>query len=423
MKTLTAAIQFGSSRICAAAAWRDELGHYEVAAIESVPTAGCISHGRVSNIEDTAVRIKSLMSKLSNRVRNNGGRELDSAYVGVCGMSMRSMKHQPSEVLTEGMEVTPEVLGRLHEQSLSMTINGYDILGLDANGHHMAGQEVVGDHQIIIAENRLKTGFTQAMKRAGVRIAGIISTPLQLSDLLTEEEKLQNNVIIDLGAQLTTVLVYKGNALAHLAVIPLGGDAVSTDIANAARIRIEDAENSKINFSDASVFSMDKDDQTSSYGLSITNQTFNNIVACRYEEIAANVLNQIHIAGFDAENMPNNCILTGGASMQKGLLSLFSQHLGISRISTRSCTSIHFGQSERKPHLASIMTMLHACTDSCEVKNQTNNEPMPTSQEGPQVIIRQTPPPPAKKADSPQGGKRKNGFKNFLGDLFSGLDE
>lgn len=423
MKTLTAAIQFGSSRICAAAAWRDEQGHYEVAAIESVPTSGCINHGRVSNIEDTAVRIKSLMSKLSNRVKNQGGRELNAAYVGVCGMSMCSMKHQPSEVLTEGMEVTTDVLTRLHEQSLHMSIPGYDILGLDADGHHMVGQEVVGDHQLIIAENRLKSGFKQAMDRAGVRIAGIISTPLQLSDLLNEDEKRQNNVIIDLGAQLTTVLIYKGSALVHLAVIPLGGDVVTHDLANAARVRVEDAELAKIGFSDASVFSMEKDDMTSSYGLPITNQTFNNIVACRYEEIAENVLNQIRLVGFEAGNMPDSCILTGGASMQKGLISLFGRRLGISKISTRSCTSIRFGQSERKPHLASIMTMLNACTDSCEVKTQTIYEPSPTSKEGPQVIIRQTPPPPAKRAENTIPQKRKNGIKNFLGDLFSGLDE
>ena len=33
-RTLICAIQIGTSRICAAAAWRDQIGNYEIAAID-----------------------------------------------------------------------------------------------------------------------------------------------------------------------------------------------------------------------------------------------------------------------------------------------------------------------------------------------------------------------------------------------------
>ena len=110
MKILTAAIQFGSSRICAAAAKINENGSYEVIAIESVATSGCLQYGCVTNIDETAQRIKSLMQKLSKRVMGNGFGALQSAYVGLCGISMHSMEYQPTVMLPEGQKVTDDIV-------------------------------------------------------------------------------------------------------------------------------------------------------------------------------------------------------------------------------------------------------------------------------------------------------------------------
>ena len=120
MKTLIAAIQFGTSRICAAAAWIDKDGHYEVAAIESTSSAGCIHRGFVVNIDDAAVRIKSLMLKLSNRVKSQGYGGVDAAYVGICGMSMHSMEYEPSVLVGEGSSINGEICQQLQEMSLNL---------------------------------------------------------------------------------------------------------------------------------------------------------------------------------------------------------------------------------------------------------------------------------------------------------------
>lgn len=425
MKTLTAAIQFGSSRICAAAAWIDKNGQYEVAAIESVPTEGCIRHGQVVGIADTAVRIKSLMQKLSNRLKSLGSNPLNAAYVGINGMSMRSMLHQPSLVLDDTGIVTEELLESLRKQSMSMPIAGYDIIGLSSIGHYVEDQHLVAQHQLIIADKRIKQGYKAAMDLAKIRTAGFIATPLQLGDILTGEEKQLGCLLIDLGAQLTTVSIYKEGVLRQLTTLPIGCDSVTQDIASYG-LRLEDAENIKCNWSDASP-TPDEQPESVSLACPIPLKELNIIVTSRYEEIALNIAHQIEKSGFSGQ-LAAGCIVTGGGSTQKGLTALLSKRLGISRISTRSCNSLRYGSSERKPYLASLMSMLGTCTESCEQVAELEFKP-----EEPVTPVAKPAEKPQnrEKEDKPNSSnginfsrkKASDGIKGFFGDLFSGLDE
>lgn len=408
-KTLTAAIQFGSSRICAAAAWIDKNGHYEVAAIESASSTGCIRHGCVVSIDETAGRIKSLMQKLSNRVKSQGYGGLDAAYVGICGMSMHSMEYQPAALCGEDLVITGEIRQQLNQQSMNLAVPDYDIVGLHSNGEHIDGQHVIGHHQLILAETRLKNGILSAMERAHMRVAGVYATPLLLGDMLTEEEKRQGCLLIDFGAQLTTISIYADTELKYLNVLPLGGDTVTQDIATVG-MRFDEAEELKTKWSNAS--RMAENIQGSlALPSSISLKELNVIVASRFEEIISNVANLVEKAGYKGR-LEAGCILTGGASVQKGLTSILSKRLEMGRICTRSCSNIRFGSSERKPNLASLMSMLIYCNESCEVQQKEEKLPEPqVTKSTPAIDLSST------------RKKTTGGIRDFFGDLFSGIDE
>jgi len=421
MKTLTTAIQFGSSRICAAVATVNEAGQYEVIAIESATTQGCIRHGIVVNIEDTAARIKTLIQKLSNRVKGKGFRGIEAAYVGICGITMHSVKHEPSEVLVGTPEATAEILESLRDQSLKFSTMGYDILGIEANGYRIEGQQVIGEHQVIVADSSLKERYEQAMQRAGIRVAGFIASPLRLSDLAKPEEREQGCVIVNIGSALTTVSIYKNDALKHLTVIPLGGDAVTNDIASTG-MRLEEAESVKTTWSNVSEQSAsDNSNMNMATGIQLTHAEINNIATCRYEEIAANILNQIKLAG--VEGALSMCILTGGASLQKGLTSLIGKRLNIAKIETRGCSSISYIQSDHKPYLSELMTMLQSCVEDCETKLRTIYQQEPKQAMGPQVIIRKSATAHNTPAQKTEHKDVKKGLRTFFGDLFAGIDD
>ncbi|MBP5346104.1 MAG: hypothetical protein J6Y99_07805 [Bacteroidales bacterium] len=413
MKILTAAIQFGSSRICAAAAKISENGSYEVIAIESVPTLGCLQYGCVTNIDETAQRIKSLMQKLSNRVMGSGFRALQSAYIGLCGISMHSMEYQPTMILNEDQGLTDEVIHQLQQKSLNLNLPDYDILGMRDNGCTVEGEMAKGHHQLILANHRLKQGITQAMERAHIGIAGFLATPLLLGDILTTEEKQVGCLLLDMGAKLTSISIYKEGQLRFLTVMPLGCDSVTYDIASLG-MRVDEAEDLKRSWSDASNPSVDQM-HAPSLPNAIDIKELNIITTSRYEEIVANIQHQVEKAGYIGL-LEGGCIITGGASVQKGLTTLLSRRLEMGRISTRSCNTIRYSNSERKPHLASLMSMLSYCTASCEAPKKA--EPVAPPKD-PTTEVKKPIPMMGERPSQ----RKKTGIRDFFGDLFSGLDE
>lgn len=432
MKTLTAAIQFGSSRVCAAAAWIDTNGQCEVVGIESNPTNGCIHHGCVVNVEDTAVIIKSLFKKLSNRVKT----EINAAYCGVCGITMHSQEFRPSMLVGDATTINPELEEQLKQMSLEVAIPNHDIVGLYDNGYAISDQRAIGNHQLIVAESRLKQGICAAMERAQIRVAGIFASPLMLADILTDEEKQQGCLLLDMGAQLTTLAIYSEGKLATLKVIPFGGNSVTNDIAS-NNLRLEEAEMLKTSWSDASrPKNNGKEAQTQIPAM--PQDELNIIVSSRLEELAANIERQIVKAGFKGK-LTGGCVLTGGASLQRGLTTLLNKRLEIAKISTRSCNTIRFAMSERKPNYAALMAMLGHCTEACTAtpapapaSDTTSHAPAEKS--APAV----SQPPSQSRADSASGNSNatavrdssgtslgsnvRKGIGSFIGDLFSGMD-
>ncbi len=412
MKVLTCAIQFGSSRIMAIAAWKNmQTGSLENIEIESEPTKGCISHGCIVNIEQTAMHIKSVMQKLGNRMRANIG----SAYVGIGGISLHSLIQQPS-----------------------VQIPGYDVL----HAEPISG----GQHQLIVGEKRLRQGVVAAMERAGIQMREVVVLPQATACILSEDERQRGCVLVDIGAGTTTVSIYKQGDLQHLAVIPLGGDSVTYDI-EAAGCSREEAERIKLEWSDAA---QDGKEAASNHQQSTSNilfadktlpmpqSTLNTIVTCRYEEIAANVLHQIENSGLK-DHLDAGCIITGGVAVQRGLTTLISRRLGISRIETRAYAERAFIGSERKPHLTNLLALLNFCAEDCMAQTKPAATSPATAKPAPIAAVTNAPstsgqlsiempepepepepePKPVAEKENKSGNLRKS-VSRFLGDLFSG---
>lgn len=411
MKILTCAIQFGSSRIMAIAAMKNmQNGTLENIEIESEPTKNCISHGHIVNNEQAAMHIKSVIQKLGNRMRAT----ISSAYVGIGGMSLHSLIQQPS-----------------------VQIPGYDIL----HAEPIAG----GQHQLIVGEKDLRQGVISAMERAGIRMRDVIVLPQATSCILTDEERRRGCVLVDMGAGTTTVSIYKNGDLQHLAVIPLGGDSVTYDIESAGCTR-EEAERIKLEWSDVAHEGKEAagSNQQSAVNalfadkaLPIPQGTLNTIVTCRYEEIAANILHQIENSGLK-DHLDAGCILTGGASVQRGLTTLMSRRLGISRIEIRAYSERAFIGSERKPHLTNLLALLNFCAEDCQApakplstlaaaaaKPAATTPAAATNTTTGQLSIDMPEPEPEEEEEEAETEKSKkssfrSGVSRFFGDLFSG---
>ncbi len=331
------AIQIGSSRILAVAADKDvRNGRLSNIQVESEPAHDCISHGCVVNVEKTAMHLRSLIQKLGNRMRAS----LSKAYVGIGGMSMRSLVQLPSVQLPD-----------------------YDILASEAISGNL--------YQLTIAQKHVRQGVKAAMERAGIGVAEFIALPQATATILTESERQRGCVLVDMGAGTTTVSIYKDNDLRHLAVIPLGGETVTLDIQSAGCSH-EDAERIKLEWSNVgnqgAVEHTAAAQSTALFAdkaLPFPQSKLNQIALCRYEEIAANIQHQIDLSGLK-DQLEAGCVLTGGASMQSGLIALLSRCLSVCRIETRAYSERAFLGSDRKPHLTNAFGLLSFATVDCQ---------------------------------------------------------
>jgi cell division protein FtsA len=150
--------------------------------------------------------------------------------------------------------------------------------------------------------------------------------------VLTEAEKRSGCALVDLGSDTTTVSVYSKNLLRHLAVIPLGANNITKDIAS-LQMEESDAEKMKIKY--ASAYTDNNDiDNNMKYSIDQDRQVevrkFIEIVEGRLEEIIANVWCQVPEDYCD--KLLGGIILTGGGSNLKNIEKAFQNYTHIDKI-------------------------------------------------------------------------------------------
>lgn len=406
MNTLICAIHIGSYRILAIAAQKDmQTGTLSNIQIESEPSRDCVAMGCITNVEQAAMHIRSLVQKLGNRMRT----PIAAAYVGMGGMSLHSLVQQPS-----------------------VQIPDYDVLDSVPLEN--------GQFQLVVGQKRILQRIKTAMERANVRFLGHIVLPKATAEILTDDERKRGCVLVDMGAATTTVAIYHQAYLRHLAVIPMGGDNVTYDLQSTG-CSFEDAERMKLDWSDVSQETTTENSAANSttnsmfaeQALPISLAKLNVIALCRYEELAANIQHQIELSGV-AEQL-EACIITGGAVQQRGLTTLLSRRLSISRIETRALREVTMLGSERKPHLTNALGLLRFCSQSCAATAtpSTSTTSAATTPAAAQNAATMTATPksndgqldleiPEDTDTEAESSSITQGLKRFMRDLFTGQD-
>ena len=339
------AIELGSSKITGIAGKKLPDGSIQVLAMANESSSDCIRKGIIYNLDKTTQSITSIIHKLETSLKASIGK----VYVGISGLSLRTVRNTEVRHLEEEVKISQELIDSLMDSNRTSSIGGYQIFGV-APQEYKVGIDLtinpVGvqtDHiearfLNIIARSNVKQNIVQCFEQATVGIADDsedLIAPLALADaVLTPNEKRSGCVLVDMGADTTTVLIYKNNILRHLAVIPLGGNNITKDISS-LQIDEEDAENFKIKFGKAYVEPTAEYDENKQYALenkcSIQAQLLEDIVEARVNEILDNVLNQIVISGYENKLLAG-AILTGGTANMAQMETAFAKRTKIEKI-------------------------------------------------------------------------------------------
>jgi cell division protein FtsA len=168
---------------------------------------------------------------------------------------------------------------------------------------------------------------------AGIPIAEILNAPLALADaVLTEQERRSGCVLVDIGADTTTVSVYTKNILRHLAVIPLGGANITKDITT---LQMEEGDAEKMKLKYGSAYTDNNDiDNSLKYSIDserqVESRKFIEIVEGRLEEIIENAWYQVPNEYYD--KLLGGIIITGGTSNMPNIEKAFQNHTHIDKV-------------------------------------------------------------------------------------------
>ena len=367
-KEFIVAIDLGSTNIIGVAGKKNIDGSISILSVIKEDSTSCINKGVVYNIDKTVQCLTNIIKRLETSLKS----KVAQVYVGVGGQSIRSVKNTLIKELPLDTVVTLDMVNELMDANRSMTYPAQEVLDAITQEYKVDAQyqlDPVGIQCTRLEANLLnilwKKSFYRNLNKcfdnAGIAIAEMYLAPLALADsVLTDVEKRVGCVLVDLGAETTTVSVYYRNILRHLAVIPLGGNNITIDIAS---LQMDDENAEKMKRKYASAYTDSKDiDENLKYSIDedrqVDSKTFIEIVEARLEEIIKNVWYQVPSEYTD--KLLGGFIITGGVSNMKNIDKAFKQHTGVDKIRIANFVqeTINSNIPEITAHNATMNTVL-----------------------------------------------------------------
>lgn len=332
-KDFIVAIELGSSKISGIAG-RKKDGTMQILAYAEEKTSSCIKRGMVYNIEKTYQSINNIISKLESVLNT----KIVRAYVGISGQSLRSYKTVIRRNMLMQTFITNDVIDSIRQESYEIPFADYEVLenypqeyivdlNVVADPVGVMGTNIEGEYIDIIAKQSLRGNVDTCFDNLSVDIVDELISPCHLADtVLSDSEKRSGCVLVDLGADTTTVIVYKNNICRYLVTIPLGSNNINKDFAS---IQIEgaEAEDLKLKYGDACSQDSDSiEDENQTYtttdGRHIDVNLIKRIIESRVNEIVANVNSQIVNSNY-SNKLLAGIVLTGGGANMKNIDKAF----------------------------------------------------------------------------------------------------
>ena len=292
-KDFIVAIELGSSKMTGIAGKKN---------LDGSITA-CIRKGVVYNIDKTAQCLTSIVNKLEKQLKTT----ITQVYVGVGGQSIRSLRNVITKELSIETPISQDMVIELMDANRNMKYPDLEILDAAVQEYRVDSQYQLdpvgipctrfeGNFLNILQRKTFYKNLNSCFETANINVAEMYLAPLALADsVLTEAERRSGCALVDLGADTTTVSVYSKNILRHIAVIPLGSNNITKDIAS---LQMEEADAEKMKLKYGCAYTENGDiDNNMKYSIDPERQVevrkFIEIVEGRVEEIIANVWCQV----------------------------------------------------------------------------------------------------------------------------------
>jgi cell division protein FtsA len=337
-------LDIGTTKICAIVGRKNEYGKLEVLGMGKAVSDGVI-RGIVTNIDKTIHGIEAAMKEAEEQ----SGINIRVVNVGIAGQHIKSAIHHGGITRnTNDDEITIEDINRLtNDMYRTVTPPGSEIIHVMPQDYYvdfedgimdpvgMSGVRLEADFHVITAQTNAINNVNKCVKRAGLEIENLILEPLASSlSVLSEEEKEAGVCLVDIGGGTTDIAIFHENIIRHTAVIPFGGNIITSDIKQGCLVMHHQAELLKTKFGKAIAEEANPNEIVSIPGLKnrppkeISIKNLAHIIEARLEEIIELIHAEIITSGYE-NKLSGGIILTGGGAQMACLKQLVEYMTGM----------------------------------------------------------------------------------------------
>ncbi|QED26273.1 cell division protein FtsA [Microvenator marinus] len=314
----------------------------DIIGIGSHPSTG-LRKGVVINIDATINSIK----KAVEEAELMAGCEVNSVFAGIAGGHIKGFNSHGIVAVKE-KEVRPSDLARVVDAARAVAIP------MDREVIHVVPQDYIIDDQDGIkdpvgmsgvrleAKVHIVTGsvtsaqnIVKCANACGLDVADIVLEQLASANaVLSEDEKELGVAVVDIGGGTTDIAIFCGGALVHTAVLAVGGNHITNDIAVGLRTPMAEAERIKQRYGCAMTSRVDETEtiEVPSVGgrppRVLSRHILSEIIEPRCEEIFAFVAREIRNSGYE-ELIASGVVITGGTTILEHMPELAEEVLGL----------------------------------------------------------------------------------------------
>jgi len=338
-------LDIGTTKICAIIAELMDDGGLDIIGIGTSPSKG-LRKGVVINIDVTVDSIKRALEEAELMA----GVDVYSAFVGIAGGHIKGLNSRGViAVSSKSREITQKDVDRVIDAAKAVA------LPVDREVIHVLPQEFIVDGQGGIKEPLGMTGvrlesevhivtgavtsaqnIIKCCNRAGLEVQDIVLQQLASSlSTLTPDEKELGVVLVDIGGGTSDIAVFVEGSIWHTAVLAVGGDHLTNDIAIGLRTPAHDAEEIKKKHGYALPSLIEREGEIEVGGVggrrprTVSREMLCEIIRPRLEEIFSLVDREIQRTGF-GDAVVAGMVVTGGCSILPGVPELAEEILKIS---------------------------------------------------------------------------------------------
>jgi len=330
-------LDIGTTKTCVVVAGLRETGP-EIMGVGMHPSEG-LRKGVVVNIESTVESIKGAVEE----AERSAGCEISSVYVGIAGAHIRG-QNSLGIVPVKGREVRKEDMERAIaaaraiaiplDRQIIHTIPQYYLVDeqdgiIDPLG--MAGVRLEAKAHIVTGAITSIQNVIKSISRIGLEVKELVLEQLAASEaVLSNDEKALGAALIDIGGGTTDIAVFSEGSIKHTAVLPVGGQYVTSDISTGLRTPLTEAEKIKIEYGCAYMRLIPKDEmiEVPSVGgrepRNVSRQILGRIIEPRMDEILTMAQKEISRSGCE-DILAAGIVLTGGGAILEGIPELAEQ--------------------------------------------------------------------------------------------------